>query len=76
MDLSKRQLHALTHALDETHDFELTCDEYLDLVAAYAELRARGEPIPASLEQVLAHERLCAACREETAALIELLARP
>jgi hypothetical protein len=73
MHLTDEHLRALTQALKQTHEHELTCDEYLERVAAYAEGRAAGQPVPEAFSQVVAHERLCANCAEETEALIDLL---
>jgi hypothetical protein len=41
--------------------------------AQYAEARAAGRTIPDALAKVEAHDRLCANCAEECAALIELV---
>lgn len=76
MRLTDDQLRALARALERTEDHELDCDEYLNRLAAYAELRALGEPVPESFAPVLAHERLCANCAEETQALIDVLRAP
>ncbi len=73
MHLNDDQLRALTRALEQTHDHELTCDEYLERVAVYAERRAAGEAVNEAFAPVIAHERLCANCAEETQALIDAL---
>ena len=42
-------------------------------VAEYAELRAAGQPVPDALADVEQHQRLCANCREECHALVEVM---
>jgi len=42
-------------------------------MAEYAEVRAEGRAGPEGLEKACAHERLCASCREELAALVEIV---
>ncbi len=75
MRLRDEQLRALLHATRETRDEEIDCEAYLARMPAYAEARAdRGRPLPAGFEQVIEHERLCANCREETLALLQMLA--
>jgi hypothetical protein len=64
-------IHGLLGVLAETQADELDCEHFLEFMAQYAELRAAGQPVPDALAGVVAHERLCANCREECAALIE-----
>jgi hypothetical protein len=71
--LNDRQVRALLVASRETHADELDCDEFLAHMAQYAEARAAGRAIPDALVKVEAHDRLCANCAEECAALIELV---
>ena len=71
MALSDTQIRALLIACRETHPDELTCEEFLDRMAAFAEARAAGRAAPET--QAEAHERLCGNCREELAALVEML---
>ena len=73
MRLRDEKIHALLEAADATRDAELDCDEFLDRMAAYAELRAAGRDVPDAWRLVEEHERLCANCREECAALVEML---
>ncbi len=75
MRLRDEQLRSLLSASRETRDVEIDCDEFLALMAEYAEVRADGRPAPKSLEKACAHERLCANCREELAALVEIVSR-
>ena len=73
MALNDQHVHALLAACQETHPAELTCDEFLASMAAYAELRVTGKEVPPALAAVVAHERLCENCSEECRGLIELL---
>jgi hypothetical protein len=73
MSLTDPQVHGLLAALAETRAHELDCEEFLARMAQYAELRAGGQPVPAALADVEQHERLCANCREECQALVDVL---
>ncbi len=73
MPLSDRQVRALLLACRETHADEIDCDQFLTLSAEYAEARAEGRALPQALAKVEEHQRLCANCREECGALIELI---
>jgi hypothetical protein len=74
MRLREEQVRALLRAARETRGVELDCEAYLARMAAYAEARADGrKPLPAGFDEVIEHERLCANCREETAALLQML---
>ncbi len=72
MALTDQQVRALLVASRETHADEIDCEEFLTQMAQYAEARAAGS-VPATLPNVEAHERLCANCAEECAALVEVL---
>ncbi len=73
MRLDDEQIRALLRATAATREVELDCDEFLDRLPEYAERRAAGLDLPKGFELVVAHERLCANCREECAALVETL---
>ena len=73
MRLRDKQVGFLLSASRETRDIEIDCDEFLSLIAQYAEVRAEGRAVPEGLEKACAHERLCPSCREELAALVEIL---
>lgn len=73
MPLTDKQIHALLVACRETHESEIDCEDFLAAMAEYAEARVAGAELPSALAAAAAHERLCANCREECAALIELL---
>ncbi len=73
MPLRDEQIRALLLACRETHEEEIDCEQFLARVAEYAEARAEGRAIAPRLAEVEAHERLCAKCREECGALVELI---
>ena len=73
MPLSDQQVRALLLACRETHADEIDCEEFLAFMARYAEARAESRALPEALAKVEEHERLCANCREECRALIELI---
>ena len=73
MRLRDEQVRSLLGASSETRDVEIDCDEFLSFMAQYAEVRADGRAVPKGLEKACAHERLCASCREELAALVEIV---
>lgn len=71
MPLNDHQVHALLIASRETHDEEIDCEQFLDAMGSLVEARIEGRALPASLALAVAHERLCANCREETQALLD-----
>jgi hypothetical protein len=73
MRLRDEQVRSLLNASRETRDLEIDCGDFLSLMAEYAEVRAEGRAVPEGLEKACAHERLCASCREELAALVEIV---
>ena len=74
MRLRDEQVRALLSAAGETGDVEIDCDEFLSLMPQYAEVRAEGRAVPQGIfERAAAHERLCSSCREELAALVEIV---
>ncbi len=74
MRLRQEQIRALLRATRDTRDVEVDCEAYLARMAAYAEARADGRrPLPAAFDDMIEHERLCANCREETAAVLQML---
>jgi hypothetical protein len=76
MTLNDQHVRALLAACEDTHATELTCDEFLIALPAYAELCAAGKEAPPALAAARAHERLCGNCRDECHELIQLLAEP
>jgi hypothetical protein len=73
MRLRDEQVRAILNASRGTREVEIDCDEFLSLMAEYAEVRAEGRGLPEGLEKACAHERLCPTCREELAALVEIV---
>lgn len=73
MPLHDHHVRSLLVASRETHADEIDCEEFLESMARYAEARAAGRSIPEALAKVEAHERLCANCAEECAALVEMV---
>jgi hypothetical protein len=73
MRLRDEQIRALLHVARETRDVEIDCDDFLSLMAEFAEVRVEGRAVPESLEEASAHEKLCSSCREELAALVEIV---
>ena len=73
MRLRDEQVRSLLNASRETRDVEIDCDDFLSLMAEYAEVRAEGRAVPENLDKASAHEKLCPSCREELAALVEIL---
>lgn len=73
MPLSDQQVRALLLASRETHADEIDCEQFLTFLSECAEARAEGRALPRALAKVEEHERLCANCREECRALIELI---
>ncbi|MFT3694491.1 MAG: hypothetical protein QM831_15190 [Kofleriaceae bacterium] len=71
--MKDEQIAGLLGVLGETHDHEIDCEQFLDRVARYADLKAANTPIPDELAPVVEHEKLCANCREECAALVDAI---
>lgn len=71
--LTDEHLFDLAGVLLLTRPDELTCDEWLDLVGAYAEATAAGVPVPPNSELVEHHLAICPECREEFAATVAAL---
>jgi hypothetical protein len=75
MKLRDDQVRAVLDVSRETRDVEIDCEDFLSLMAEYAEVRAEGRAVPQGLEKAVAHERLCGSCREELTALVDILNR-
>ena len=73
MALSKEQIENLMRMIEVTRDRELNCEECLTLVAEFAETELQDKPIPAALDAVQNHLKLCAECREEYETLLKVL---
>ena len=66
-------LRVLAEVLRITRPDELTCDEWLDRVGAYAEAVAAGAAKPPGSELIDHHLEICPECREEFEALLAAL---
>ncbi|WP_437945091.1 hypothetical protein WME98_29500 [Sorangium sp. So ce296] len=74
--LSQEEIRDLAKAVLATKPDELTCDEWLEYAAQYAELVAEGAPVPEALREAAQHLDLCPECAEELrACLLALAAR-
>ncbi len=73
MKLSNDQLKSLSAVLDKTREFELNCNECLDLVSEFAELELAKQSIPTALQAVAHHLDLCQECREEYDTLLKAI---
>lgn len=71
--LTADQLRSLAGLVSETRPHELTCDEWVDRVAGFAEAVLAGTDPPAGAELVEQHVALCPECREEFEALMAAL---
>lgn len=70
MKISDVQCEDLARVLLKTRPQEMTCDEWVDHVAGYAELRLAGRDIPADYDDVVHHIDLCPECAEEFEAIL------
>jgi hypothetical protein len=68
------EIRALMQVVGATHDIEMDCDAFLAQVALLVETRTRGQTVTGALRAAEDHERLCANCREECAALTAIVA--
>ena len=69
MKLTKEHIKALARLTLATRPKELNCDEWLDRVARFAELKAADKPVPEELALVADHLEVCPDCAEEFQAL-------
>jgi hypothetical protein len=61
------------HKLLGSGDPDPGCDEAGELMDAYCELVARGEPVPDRYTEFLTHMHNCPACREDMEGLLAML---
>lgn len=71
--LSSKELGQLLKFVSITSENELTCDEWLDRVNAYADAVSAGLPPPAGSELLTQHLDVCHECQEEFDALMQAL---
>ena len=72
-ELSDRDWRALVDASLATRDVEIGCDDCLDQVATYAEVKLAGLLVPEALRLVEEHLAMCDECGEEFQALADVL---
>ncbi len=73
MQLPLHEVAVLLRACAATSDVELTCDELLDVLAAYVEAVEAGSASGGRHGLAAEHLRLCADCRQEREALAALI---
>jgi hypothetical protein len=73
MTLRDDQVRVLLIACQQTQEEEIDCDQFLVGVPQYAEGVAGDAPRGVDFAKVEAHERLCAHCRGELAALVDCI---
>ena len=69
MPLSKQEIDRLLRLVGLTEDVEINCEQYLALVAEFAEQQLTGKSIHEGLKAVEQHLSVCAECRDEYEAL-------
>jgi hypothetical protein len=69
-------LQPLLHALAETQERELTCDEVHALLDQFAEAVQRGEDAARLMPLIQAHLDMCPDCREEYETLLQMMSVP
>jgi hypothetical protein len=73
MTFSDDRVQILLRTCQETHEEEIDCDQFLMVLPQYAEAVAGDPPRGLDFAKVEAHERLCAHCRGELAALVDCI---
>lgn len=73
MKLTQQQIDNLLDLVSNTREVEINCNQCLDLLAEFAEVRLKDQPLPSALESVEHHLTICAECREEYEALRDAL---
>ncbi len=71
--LSPDDLSKLVRAIAETREEEIGCDDCLEEMARFAEMKLAGLDAAAALPLVEDHLSKCGDCREEFEALLEAL---
>jgi hypothetical protein len=64
-NLTPDETRELARLLLETVPEEVTCDQWAEFAAGYADHLARGAEVPEPLRRVAQHLRVCPACSEE-----------
>jgi len=73
MALSKNEIDGLIQLLCLTKEKEIDCDQFLSLIAEFAEHASAGESVPKELKAVEHHLLICAECHEEYESLRQAL---
>jgi len=68
-----KMITKMMQAVALTEDDEFSCDDVYKLIDQYAEMLSRGEPVEEAMPLIEHHLRLCADCKEELEALLEVL---
>jgi hypothetical protein len=74
--LAASRIKAMMDMLENTRDEELPCDEVHALLAQFAEAVTLGDDASELMPLVQQHLDLCAGCREEFEAVMEILNSP
>ena len=72
--LSLEQTRELARVVLSTVPDELTCDEWLDHAAAYAELLSAGASVPEPLRRLAQHLQVCPDCMAEIRVWLRVIA--
>ena len=73
MNIDSKHIKALARLLEITRDEELNCNEFLDQVAEYAELKLSGDIPEFIYDRMKHHLSICVECQEEYEALLKVL---
>jgi len=71
--LGPQQIRQLLRHVARTLPRELTCDECLEALDRFAEMKLAGRPAEEALPLVAQHLAICQDCREEFEALLRAL---
>lgn len=65
MPLTPEQARKLIEIVEVTRDHELTCDECLDEIAEFVEVKLAGRTLDDALQAVQDHLEICEHCNDE-----------
>ena len=71
--LGSQHIEQLLHNVSRTLPEELTCDECLEELDRFAEMKLLGQPAEEAMPLVAQHLAVCRDCREEFEALLRAL---
>jgi hypothetical protein len=66
-------LARLMTMIDHTEEVEISCDDVFELLDQFSEMSLRGEDVDRLMPMVKHHLEMCAGCREEYDALVQIL---